>query len=227
MRNRYLNAALILIGISSGLIGNYSSSTPNTSKLLPPGFAFAIWGLIYCTGIYLAYKLIRNGAPESKYGISLISFGYLLSGLWIRFDGHPVAVAIVAVLTLIDLVAAIYFLTKATISRTLLNLLATFAGWITVATSLVIADASHISTASDLTAGIYLAAALTIAFALYLFLAPEYGYVGTIAWATFSLLFTRSVSGTPIFVVSAIGFLISVGLILSKAKGVEVLKSGM
>jgi hypothetical protein len=226
MLSRFLYASLIVLGISSGLFGDYAASTPSDSKLLPPGYAFSIWSVIYIAGLVLAYKIIRNQISFENPGVALISTGYFLSGLWIRLDSQPYAVAFIAVSTVVANVSAVNFLRKIQISRVLLNSLAAFAAWVTVATSLVAADALHISTASDLSTGIYLAVALTIAFALYLFFAPEYGYVGTIAWATFSLLFTRSVSGTPIFVVSAIGFLISVGLILSKAKVADVLKSG-
>jgi hypothetical protein len=91
---RGLNSILILLGIISGLIGNYNASTPSQSKLLPPSFAFLIWGVIYLTGIYLVYKYFRNKSPNSKLGNFLISLGYLFSGLWVRFDGRPSVVAV-------------------------------------------------------------------------------------------------------------------------------------
>jgi len=225
MLSRYLYASLIVLGISSGLFGDYAASTPSESKLLPPGYAFSIWSVIYIAGLVLAYKILKNQISFENPGVALISTGYFLSGLWIRLDSQPYAVAFIAVSTVVANVSAVNFLRKIQISRVLLNSLAAFAAWVTVATSLVVADALHISTASDLSAGIYLAAALTIAFALYLFFAPEFGYVGTIAWATFSLLFTRKISGMPIFVVSAAGLVISIGLIVFKTRKPKFAKS--
>jgi len=213
--NRFLNPALIIVGTGSGLIGNYSSSTPDTSKLLPPGFAFAIWGIIYLTGLYLAYKLLRQEIGLPGNGIFLISLGYFLSGLWIRFDGHAGIVAILAVLTLVANISAIKTLKNTEISRLLLNLLATFAGWITVATSLVIADAFKISTASDQKVAIYLAVSLSIACILYLSLVPVIGYIATIAWATLSLLFSKSTLGAPGFWVSAVAFALTMALLIA------------
>jgi tryptophan-rich sensory protein len=213
MYNRYLSSILIVLGIGSGLVGNYSNSTPNSSKLLPPDFAFGIWAVIYTTGIYVVYKLLKNQLEVDPVGIFLIALGYFLSGLWIRVDGHPLTVAILAICTLLANVSSIYVLKRSSIQRTVLNLLATFAGWITIATSLVLADALRISTSSDRKVAVYLAASLAVAFAIFLALNTVYGYIGTVAWATFSLLFSKSSLGAPGYIVNLVGFSLSLFLV--------------
>jgi len=205
MFKKNLCAGAIIAGIASGLIGNYSASTPSTSKLLPPGFAFAIWAIIYFTGLYLAFRVVREKGSAPSRGIPQIAIGYFLSGLWIRFDGHQTVVAFIAVFTLIANVWAIRELAKSSMDKRSVNLLATFSGWITIATALVIADATHISTASNTTVAIYLALALVVVFAIYLTLNPLLGYIATIAWACFSLLFTHTTLGTPGVFVAGVG----------------------
>jgi len=222
---KYLSALAIVAGIISGLVGNYSASTPSTSKLLPPGYAFAIWAVIYFTGIYLAFQLLRGRISADELGLNLISLGYLLSGLWIRFDGHQVVVAVIAVGTLASNVSAIYFLHKSALSPRLVNLLATFAGWITIATSLVIADATHISSSSDLKVAVYLGISLLVALSIYFIFAPVIGYIGTVAWASSSLLFTKSTLGTPGFTVAATGFLVSAALMARALVGARLTTS--
>jgi len=225
VRSRLLSPVLIILGIASGLVGNYSNSTPSTSKLLPPSFAFAIWGVIYFTGLFLAVQLLRGKVQPEGVGVILISIGYFLSGLWIRVDGHPVAVAVIAVATLASNISAIYFLNKTQFESTFLNLISTFPGWITIATALVIADAFKVSTSSDAIVAIYLGASLAVAFVLYKRFAPIYGYLGTITWATFSLTFSKSSLGTPGFLVSLTAFALSIVLLIAKWQRRNSLKS--
>ncbi len=227
MFKRLLNVAFIFAGIGSGLIGDYPSITPSNSKLLPPAFAFSIWSIIYLTGIFLAYKLIRNQISVTGPGITLISIGYFLSGFWIRFDGHPNIVSVLAISNLVLTIVAIYILRKTQISKTLLNFLSAFSSWLAIAASLVIADALKISTASNISTAIYLALALSITFTIYLFLIPLYGYLGTISWASFSILFAKDSSGLPIFIVAGVAFLISLLLFLQKIRDQKLTKSGL
>ena len=210
---------LIVSGITSGLIGNYSSDTAVVSKLLPPGFAFGVWAPIYLIGLWAAFKIAKGTISPTTNGLLQICLGYFFSGLWIRFDGHTYVVAFLAISTLLMNLWGVYMLQKSVISPYLLNGFAVFAAWITIATSLTISDALKISDSSDLIVAVYLTGALIVAFALYFLVAPLYGYIGVISWVTFSLLFQQNVSGTPITIVAAVALLASAMIIVLAIRG--------
>ena len=219
MSIRILYPLLIISGITSGLIGDYSSDIAVVSKLLPPPFAFAVWAPIYLVGIWAAFRIAIGQISPTTNGLLQISLGYFFSGLWIRFDGQTYVVAFLAISTLLMNLWGVYLLRDSLHSRYLLNGFAIFAAWITVATSLTISDALKISNSSDLSVGLYLAGALIVTFTLYFLVAPLYGYIGVISWVTFSLLFQHKVSGTPITAVAAVALLASLLTIVMAARG--------
>ena len=212
MRNRFFLAFIIVAGTISGWIGDYSASNMSDTKLLPATYAFSIWIAIYAGGGYLVWLLLTDRIDSHLLGVDLLALGYGLSGLWIRFDGHSPIMAPIVLSTAIVLCISAVQLQRSNGPEIITQLGSVFAGWISGASSLVIADVLDISRASDEVIAAYLAVVVLIIAGVAYFYVKSPAYAAVLAWALVAIAFGYEVSGTFITAIAALGAVIAIAL---------------
>jgi len=204
------DAVLVLIGISSGLIGNYDSPAGPVSKIIPATYAFAIWVPIYSSGIYLAWRLLRRPVVENSRGLHFLALSFFLSGLWVRVQSNNAVELLVVDINLIVVLAQGHLLSKINFTKrsdffALGFPSSALAGWLTLATAVTFSDVLKISFKATETVAIFTAFAVGFAVCAAKWIVPTLTYRLTIIWGLVGIIVAQHGQASQVAVVAAVG----------------------
>lgn len=213
-----LDALLVLVGITSGLIGNYESPAGEVSKIIPATYAFAIWAPIYISGLYFAWRLLKN--PDTEYGLGahLLAASFFMSGLWVRVQSTvSLELAIVSV-NLILVLWQGHLLSKINVTnRSEFFAIAfpsgTLAGWLTLATAVTFSDGLKISFKTASTVAVFTAFAIGFAISAAKWIVPTLTYRVTLIWGLVGIIAAQYSPARQVAIVAAVGAAILFGLV--------------
>jgi len=214
-----IDALLVLVGITSGLIGNYDSPAGPVSKIIPATYAFAIWVPIYLSGIYFAWALLRKPTVESARGVHLLALSFLLSGLWVRVQSNNalelvvVSINLIVVLTQGHLISKIRFLTRSDFFAFAFPSSA-LAGWLTLASTVTFSDVLEISFKASGTVAIYTAFVVGFAVSAAKWIVPTFTYRLTLVWGLVGIIVAQHNMAGQVAAVAAVGIGILLLLVL-------------
>lgn len=216
-------------GITLGVTGDYGADGPllvdssgdgSDSPILPAGYAFFIWGLIYLGALAFAVhhaRPSRAGDPMMRRVGWFAAAAYLGQGLWSRTAelGQLALTETVVAATLVAAVLA-YRPTvtrPADLDRAAVRLvrapLALHLGWLTLAAILTTTEALRAAGAGDLLLGptvwsvVLLVVAGVIAGAVTLLRPGSLAFPGAIVWGLVAVVVEQAPTSTPIAVTAA------------------------
>ena len=214
-----LDAFLVLVGIISGLIGNYDSPAGQVSKVIPATYAFAIWAPIYLAGFYFVWWLFRAQSADFGAGIHLLAASFFMSGLWVRVQNNTalelviVASNLIVVLTQAHLLSKIHFNDKRNFFAVALPS-GLLAGWLTLATVVTFSDGLSISFGDDKSVAIFAAFALGFAVCAAKWIVPTMTYRGTLIWGLVGIIIAQHSQAPQVSIVAGVGIALLLALIL-------------
>jgi len=217
-RYRYVDACLVVAGIASGLIGNYDSPVGQVSKIVPATYAFTIWALIYGTGLYFAWWLIRRSNVELGSGGHLLALSFFMSGLWVRVQSDIALQLVVVASNLVVVLAQAHVISKVSIpSRKDFIAVAlpsgTLAGWLTLATAVTFSDGLNISFKSTATVATFTAVAVLCALSFATWVVPTQTYRLTLVWGLVGIVIEQYSQSAQVAAVAAVGALVAIWMI--------------
>ena len=217
-KNRTVHALLIIVGVISGCVGDYSATTTQVSKIIPATYAFVIWLPIYVGGLYLAYLLLRDKSFDLGVASPWIAISYFMSGTWVRVQDFVnielVAIGITLIVVLIQGKVVNQAIQaserKYVITRIASGLLA---GWLTLASAVATSDALGISYKSTATVAIYVAFSVGFAVASATWIVPTMTYRLTLVWGLVGIIVQQHAQATQVAIVATVGVTAVVAMI--------------
>lgn len=213
------DALLVVVGIASGLVGNYESPDGPVSKIIPATYAFAIWAPIYASGLYFALWLLRKPVAEYGLGIHLLAVSYFVSGLWVRVQSNNalllavVSINLIIVLLQGHLVSKLQFFGRSTFFAVGFSS-GTLAGWLTLATAVTFSDGLDISYKATETVAIFTAFAVGFAISSATWIVPTLTYRLTLIWGLLGIIVAQYSQANQVALVAAVGIALLLGLIV-------------
>lgn|GEM_PF-3461552 len=223
-----VDAFLVLVGITSGLIGNYDSPAGPVSKIIPATYAFAIWVPIYVSGIYFAWRLLRRPNLESLAGVNLLAVSFFMSGLWVRVQSNSSLELLVVGINLIVVLTQGHLLSKSPVTNRKDFLALSFpsgalAGWLTLATAVTFSDVLKISFKAEESVAIFTAFAVGFAVCASQWIVPSLTFRVTLIWGLVGIVVAQKSQASQVAVVAAVGAVILVGLaVLMRTRNLSV-----
>jgi hypothetical protein len=213
------DALLVLVGITSGLIGNYDSPVGQVSKIVPATYAFAIWIPIYVSGIYFAWRLLRRPNLDSLLGVNLLAVSFFMSGLWVRVQSNNSLELFVVGINLVVVLMQGHVLSKtpATNRKDFLALSfpsGALAGWLTLATAVTFSDGLKISFKADDSVSVFTAFAVGFAVCASQWIVPSLTFRVTLIWGLVGIVISQYRQASHVAIVAAVGVFVLLGLIV-------------
>lgn len=230
-RVRQIVVALGVVGgITLGVTGDYGAEGPllvdssgdgSDSPILPAGYAFSIWGLIYLGALAFAVhhaRPSRAGDPMMRRIGWFAAAAYLGQGLWSRtaelgqlaLTGLVVAATLAAaVLAYRPTVTPPAHLDRAT-TWSVRAPLALHLGWLTLAAILTTTEALRAAGVGDLLLGpavwsvVVLLAAGVIAAAVTVLRPGSLAFPGAVVWGLVAVVVEQAPTSTPVAVTAAV-----------------------
>lgn len=214
-----VDSALVLIGIVSGLIGNYDSPDGQISKIIPATYAFAIWAPIYLSGLYFAWWLLRQPDVENGLGLHLLALSFFISGLWVRVQGNNVLLLIVVSTNLCVVLTQGFLLSNIRFNerRTFFSVAfpsGLLAGWLTLATAVTFSDGLDISYKETQAVAVFTAFAVGFAVSAAVWIVPTLTYRLTLVWGLLGIVVAQFSQARQVAFVAAVGGFVLLGLII-------------
>lgn len=221
VRRRFhvLDAVLVLIGISSGLVGNYDSNPGLVSKIIPATYAFAIWVPIYFSGLYFAWWLVRRATLDLGAGAHLLALSFFFSGLWVRVQTNNTLLLVVVASNLAIVLVQGHLMSKVAPRSRSEFFAMTFpsgalAGWLTLATAVTFSDGLNISYRTDKVVAIFAAFAVGFAIAAAKWIVPTDTYRWTLIWGLVGIVVQQHAQASQVAVVGGVGLVLVFFLIV-------------
>jgi hypothetical protein len=217
-RYRYFDSLLVILGIASGLVGNYDSPAGQVSKIIPATYAFAIWAPIYLSGIYFAWWLVRKSQVDFGLGIHLLALSFFMSGLWVRVQSNNALELVVVASNLIVVLTQAHLLSKLEFAKRSEFLAVglpsgTLAGWLTLATAVTYSDGLKISFGDTRTVAIFAAFAVGFAVCASKWIVPTATYRWTLIWGLVGIVVSQHTLATQVAIVAGVGAVLLSALI--------------
>jgi len=214
-----VDALLVLVGITSGLIGNYDSPAGPVSKIIPATYAFAIWVPIYASGFYFAWRLLRRPNLESLAGVNLLAVSFFMSGLWVRVQTNSSLELLVVGINLVVVLTQGHLLSKTPVTNRKDFLALSFpsgalAGWLTLATAVTFSDVLKISFKADESVAIFTAFAVGFAVCASQWIVPSLTFRVTLIWGLVGIVVAQHSQASQVAVVAAVGAALLLGLVV-------------
>ena len=227
---RWVNLLLPLVIPAAGAVLFRGTGSFATPRIVPAGYAFAVWGPIYLLSIvYGIVQWLPSRANDALLvrlrGATAIAFAATL--LWLAFAGREALWATVACMLVIAVSIITAFLRASRVDlRKLIERVAVhgttgmFAGWITVATFGNLAVAMHASGVADPAVSYaMLVAAIAAAGVLTYRAGGPIVYAGTVIWGLIGIIVRNASVLRPLAMLAAGGaVLLAIVVLLARRR---------